>query len=370
MKTRKYYCKLLLALLVSGFLPVTGVLAQQYEKSRKLIQSYPATEETSVQIINKYGNVHVLPWDEDSIRFEIGIKVEANKQSRVDKTFDDIEIEFSKSSYYVIAQTVFGNKKSAFWADVTDFTSSMLSSGSNAQIDYTVYVPDKNELSIELKFGNLYMTDHSGKTTIYLSNGDFRGGSFSGLDLDHSFGNVVIESVQTGSLTLGYTELRLKHAGDIRITSKSSKSTINSFKTLRLNSKRDTYHFENAGAINGETSFSYLSIENLNGDLILNTNYGDLRIDSWGKDFTLMNLTADYTDVSMICDENFKYSFETYYNRKTRMIYPTNAGLFNIKEIDSDAGEYLLNGQISVPGKEPPRIKITISGGSVNLIQH
>ena len=72
----------------------------------------------------------------------------------------------------------------------------------------------------------------------------------------------------------------------------------------------------------------------------------------------------------MICSENFKYSLETYYNRKTRMMYPTNTGSFSIKEIDIDEGEYLLSGQTSAPGKEPPRIKITISGGSVNLIQH
>ena len=85
MKTKKFYCKILLALLVSGLLPGTGVLAQQYEKSRALVQSYPTTDETSVQIINKYGNIHVLPWEEDSIRFEINIKVEANKQSKTDK---------------------------------------------------------------------------------------------------------------------------------------------------------------------------------------------------------------------------------------------------------------------------------------------
>jgi DUF4097 and DUF4098 domain-containing protein YvlB len=370
MKTKKFYCKILLALLAIGLLPGTGVLAQQYEKSRSLVQSYPTTDETSVQIINKYGNIHILPWEEDSIRFEINIKVEANKQSKADKTYDNIDIEFSETSYYVIAQTIFGNKKNAFWADVSDFTSSMLNTGANAQIDYTVYIPSHLELSIELKFGSIYMTDHHGKTTVFVSNGDFRGGSFNDLDLDHSFGNVVIDSIQSGSLSLGYTELRLKHAGDIRITSKSSKPEIGSFNSIRLNSKRDTYFFEEAGAINGETSFSYLTIETLNGNLNLETNYGNLTIGDYGKEFNLMNLNGNYTDVNLVCGDNPGYSFEAYYNHKTKMIYPNEIGSFENKELDSDKGEYLLSGQCGRKEEGAPRIKITMNGGSINLIHH
>ena len=114
MKTRKLYCKIILALLMAGMLPGSGLLAQQYEKSRELTQAYPVTGETSLQIINKYGNIHILPWDEDSVRFEIKIKVESSKQSKVEKTYDNIEIEFTESSFYIIAQTVFGNQKNAF----------------------------------------------------------------------------------------------------------------------------------------------------------------------------------------------------------------------------------------------------------------
>jgi hypothetical protein len=368
MKTRKFYCKFFLALMIAGFVPGSTLLAQQYEKSRNITKVYPATGETSVQILNKYGNVHILPWDEDSIRFEISIKVEANKQSKVEKTYDNIEIEFSESSYYVIAQTVLGNQKNAFWADVSDFTNSMLKNGSNAQIDYTVYVPSNNELNIENKFGNVYMTDHSGKVILNVSNGDFRGGSFGILELDHSFGNVVIDTMLSGSLTLSYSELKLRHADDIRISSKSSKPNIGSFKSIRLNSKRDTYFFEDAGLINGETSFSYITIQNLEGDLILNTNYGNLSVDHFGNGFSMMNLAASYTDISMICGQGFDYFLEVYHNSKTRMIYPKDPPIFVLKEAGSEEGDFLLSGHAGASTENIPRLKITINGGSVNLV--
>jgi len=359
-----------MALLFAGIIPAGSVLAQQYERSRSLTRSFPASEETSVQIINKYGNIHVLPWDEDSIRFEIDIKVESSKESKVDKTYDNIDIEFSESSYYLIAQTVFGNQKSAFWADVSDFTSSMLKSGSNAQIDYTVFIPEGVELSLELKFGNIYMTDHSGKTTVFISNGDFRGGSFTELDLDHSFGNVLIESIENGTLTMAYSELHLKRAGDLRVSSKSSKPEIKSYSSLRINSKRDTWYLEKAGNLSGETSFSYITIESLDGDMILNTNYGNISVEGYGTNFNLMNLNSSYTDVSLVCSENPGYSFEAFYDKKTMMIYPTQVKSFINKEVDSDIGEYVLSGHCGKSGEGKPRIKITTNGGSINLIQH
>ncbi len=368
MKTRRSLCRTLLVLVLCGFLPAAPLLAQQYEKSRELTQVYPLSEETTVQIINKYGNVHILPWEKDSIRFEISIRVEAGKQSKLERTFSSIDIEFSESSFYVIAQTVFGNQKNSFWADVTDFTNSMLNAGSQAQIDYVVYLPENNEISIENKFGNIYMTDHSGKTLVMLSNGDFRGGSYRELELDHSFGNVNIETIVSGKLNLAYSELKLDHADELRITSKSSKPSIKSFGSLRINSRRDTYFIEEAGMVNGETSFSYLNLQSLNGDLILNANYGSLSIDGYGKNFSMMNLLADYTDVSMICRKKPGCMMEVYYDRKTELVYPGTSTGISFEDSETGEGQKLLKSKASGMREDSPRIKISIEGGSVNLI--
>ncbi|HSG67421.1 MAG TPA: hypothetical protein VK994_01845, partial [Bacteroidales bacterium] len=234
--------------------------------------------------------------------------------------------------------------------------------------DFIVYVPSVNELSIENKFGNIYMTDHEGKVTLNLSNGDIRGGTFKQLELEHSFGSVILDNMKSGMLNLSYTELKLKKAGDIRITSKSSKPTINSFTSIRLNSKRDTYFFENAGMINGETSFSYLTIRKLDGDLILNTNYGSLNIDDYGKTFSMMNVASTYTDISTICRAGFNYYLEVYYDQKTRMIYPQSPPVFMVSEINKDTGEYLLSGHSGSNSEKIPRLKINIKGGSFNLV--
>lgn len=369
MKTRKLYCKLLPALLIGGLLLPGALLAQQYEKSRDESRSFPANAETAIEVINKYGNIHVLPWDKDSVRFDISIRVESGKQSKVEKTFGNISIEYTESMYYVIAQTVFGNQKNAFWTDVSDLASSMLSSGSAAQIDYTIYVPQGNKLSIENKFGNVYMTDHKGKAVVKVSNGDFRGGSFRQLELDHGFGNVVLDNIQSGSLELSYSDLKLKKAGDIRVSSKSSKASIGNFSNIRINSRRDTYFFDEAGMINGETSFSYFTIATLRGDLILTTNYGSLSIDGYEKSISMLNVVSAYTDISTICNSGFSYFLETYYDQKTRMVYPQSPPIFVVQETDKEAGQFLLSGHSGSNADNLPRLKFSLKGGSFNLIQ-
>ena len=213
------------------------------------------------------------------------------------------------------------------------------------------------------------MTDHSGKVVLTISNGDFRGGILNILELDHGFGNVVIDSIKNGNMELSYTELKLNYCHDLRINSKSSKPNIKSFGTLRLNSKRDTYFFEKAGMINGETSFTYLTIEEQQGDIILNTNYGNISIDDFGRNFSMMNLAARYTDVSMICSQGFNYYLEVYYDEKTRMIYPKSPPIFLIKELEDQEDKFLLSGHSGSNADDVPRMKINIEGGSVKLIQ-
>ena len=124
-------------------------------------------------MINKYGDIHLIPWEKDSVVFEIDFSVTSNKQAKVDKIFDYVDFDFKATAYYVIAQTVFEGQNS-FWREMADVASTIFSSGTNTRIDYTVYFPAGNDVRIENKFGNIYTTDHTGKVDITLSNGDLK----------------------------------------------------------------------------------------------------------------------------------------------------------------------------------------------------
>ncbi len=229
MKIRLLLCRSLLAIiLLAGF----TIQAQTYEKSRSLSRSYAVDINTEIQVVNKYGNIHLIPWEKDSVRFDIELKVTTTKQSKLDKTFDYIDFDFRSSKYYVIAQTVFEGK-AAFWTEVSDLASTIFSSGTKTQIDYTIYLPSNSNLRTELKFGNIYGSDHHGKLFVKLSNGDMKAHALTGeTTLDLEFGNTDIYQLDEAKIVSRYAEVNIEACGDLDIESKSTKFEIESAESI------------------------------------------------------------------------------------------------------------------------------------------
>ena len=67
---------------------VVQLNAQVFTKSKKINRSFKINSETSLQITNKYGNIHLVPWEKDSIKMEINLEFKANKASKINKLYN------------------------------------------------------------------------------------------------------------------------------------------------------------------------------------------------------------------------------------------------------------------------------------------
>ncbi|HRZ77672.1 MAG TPA: hypothetical protein P5248_09915 [Bacteroidales bacterium] len=70
--------RIVLILLLAPALIVQG----QSQRSRRVVKSFKAFENTSVQVVNKYGNVHLVPWEKDSVRLEVQLNISGSKDPR------------------------------------------------------------------------------------------------------------------------------------------------------------------------------------------------------------------------------------------------------------------------------------------------
>lgn len=324
-----------LAALLTGFCS----FGQNYEKSRTVNESFPVNPETEIEISNKYGNIHLISWEKDSVRFEIKLSVTANKESKADKTFDYIDFDFKTSKYYIVAQTVFAGKGS-FWSDVSDLASTVFTSGTKTQIEYTVYLPAGNHIRIENKFGNVYTTDHTGVFDLNLSNGDFKAHSLMGeskLILD--FGNANIDQINNAKLFINYSEINLDEADKLDIESKSSKFYLENMGELTIKSKRDKFYIKEVGSLIGDVSFTFFEIDQLSGNVDMKTHYGDLTIKGFSDEIEFIKLNSDYTDFNFYFDEERLYEIELLCNKKTSITYP--AILLTKKETQLEEDEQI-----------------------------
>ena len=99
-----------------------------------------------------------------------------------------INFEFSNTKYYIIARTQLKQDQNAFWAEVSDLANTIFSGNNKTQIYHFIFMPASITVTFENKFGNIYSTDHNGKITVKLSNGDFKANNLSGdVNLDFSF---------------------------------------------------------------------------------------------------------------------------------------------------------------------------------------
>lgn len=365
METRSNYKYLVAAVCLAMSFSLAG---QTYENSRTLREAYRIASNTEVQVINKYGDIHLIPWEKDSVVFEIDFSVTSNKQTKVDKIFDYVDFDFKATPYYVIAQTVFEGQNT-IWSEMADVAGTIFSSGTSTKIDYTVYFPAGNDVRIENKFGNIYTTDHTGKVDINLSNGDMKGHTFSGpARIKVEFGNVTINKITSANIALGYAEFNLDEGGDLTFETRSSKLYLNSCEILHLDSKRDRYYIKSAGEITGDAFFSYLSLDKVTSKINLKTNYGDFKLLDISPSFLRMDFTSQYSDITLYLNAEHLYEFEITRDDRSQVI--SSASLISKKEDPVEGMEKTFRSFISAgkDGKPKAPFTINIKSGKIYLM--
>jgi DUF4097 and DUF4098 domain-containing protein YvlB len=345
-----------------------SLTGQVYENSRSLREAYRIAPNVEVQVINKYGDIHMVPWEKDSVVFEIDFSVTSNKQAKVDKIFDYIDFDFKATAYYVIAQTVFEGQNN-IWSEMADVASTIFSSGTSTRIDYTVYFPAGNDVRLENKFGNIYTTDHTGKADINLSNGDMKGHTFSGpTRLKVEFGNATIDKIINANISLGYAELNLDQAGEISFETRSSKIYLDDCEYLHLDSKRDHYYVKSAGEITGEAFFSYFNLNKVTSKINLKTNYGDIKLLGISDSFLRMDLSSQYSDITIYLDEDHLYEFDIMRDDRSQIL--SSANVISKKEEPVAGAEKTFQAKITAgkAGKPKVPVSINIKAGKIYLM--
>jgi hypothetical protein len=364
-KAMKY--KLIVILILYGLLIPAIAKPQVYERSRQESKEWKVSKETSLEMNNKYGNVHLYVWDKDSVKVNINMHIKASKQAKVDKIYEYIDFEFTENKYFIIARTRF-NQQGEFWAEVSDLANTFFSSGTKVQIDYSVYLPSSINVKIENKFGNIYTTDHYGKMSVILSNGDYKANDLKGsTDLNVSFGNATINSIESGKLSISYGELELGNAGNLTIESKSSTLNIEKAVSLTINSKRDKYNINQLGVLSGKTSFSYLTIKTFNSDLTLSTDYGEVNLGGISSEFRLIDLTSNYTDIQLKIPARASYTVDISHTVSTVIMAPENYSELKSETIDKKADLYKTTGTAGNGPLKKGKVNIKSKSGKITF---
>jgi len=247
---------------------------------RNYSKTYPANGDDKLVIDNSYGSIVVNTWDKNYFKVDVQIKASARNGSDEKDMLDDVSISDAKDGSTVAFRTNIDKGKSIwktiFGGDWGDHSVS---------INYTIYMPSRNELVIRNRYGNTELPDLSGRVTIESSYGSLRGKSLSGEStIRERYGNIDVENLGTTAIDLSYGNLSLGSVRNIQANA--------SYSGISIDKLRE------AGAFNIRYGGG-LKIEDMDRNvnrLAVNTTYSSVNVGLSGDENANFDIVVHYGD--------------------------------------------------------------------------
>ena len=332
--------------------------AQVPEYSRRVTRSFKVSNAVTVDIVNKYGKVQVLTWDTDSVKFMIDLRIKAKDEEKLQKLKQSIDFEFTTGQFFVIAHTLLGQGNQDIFKEIVDIAGSYLTAANSVTINYTVMVPDYVLLKIENKFGDVYIDDLQNNLNLSLSYGDLTANRLNGkTELRLGSGDGTINYMKDGQVVVSYANLHIKESGKLFAETRSSNITIDKSTTLKLDSRRDKLFLNDIGSISGSGYFSAINMGDLHGDINLSMRYGDCNVDRVARTFTLVNISSEFTDMSLGFEKSASFSIEVTHHQDMAFTYPGNLSPLSTRVINADSKQAMTSG---IVGSDPGDARVII----------
>lgn len=340
----------------------------QFTETKEISKRFKVTPETRIEISNKYGKIEINTWDKDSVIFDIKIKVEEKKLSKLEKSIDDIDFEFTNSQHFLIARTKVGESLSSLEKEFMRFKETLLQSDGSMEINYTVWLPKKNTLQVENKFGDIFIGDYSGDVEINLSNGNLKSHDFTGkVNLTLNFADATVNEMKRGRFDCNYSDVYLKKAESLNAVSKSSTFEILEILNLDANSRRDKFRIRLADRVDARGSFSNFRINELTDRLSLRSEYGDLDIEKTAPDFSTLFIESKSTDINLYFDTEVTFDFEITHT-KTQVDLCREMKTEEETKLDEKEGKMKLTGYFGKKAPGNKQLIINAVSGEINIL--
>ena len=307
---------LLLCFMAGGALAARADCPSQ-EFSRTINREFGTTADGMTALYNKYGTVNVKTWQNNSVKIDITIVVNAGSQREADKIFDRIKVNFANAVGYVKAETMI-EQNNTWWPEgnTCDF-----------KINYDISMPMGNQLDLKNRYGNSYVSKLNGKLTAEIKYGDLRTEVIGNdADLNLGYGKAYIAKVNHLYGQVSYSELTVTDAEEVQLDTKYSELRSDRINTLRLTSKYDDFEFGTVNELRLQTKYANLRVRNAGSAYVTaqytdvkltnlaemadtDLSYGSLKIESVDRNFSEVNVVGKYTDVQVSTERSVPYRF-------------------------------------------------------------
>lgn len=283
-----------------------GKLRGKYSKEKTIKKEYNVNSNALLKVINSYGNLNVISWEENRILIEVHIKTSGNNEEKVQKKLDDITVDFEASNEMVSAKTIFNKNKSSWgwnWGN----------SNVNMQINYTIKLPVKNSVHLDNDYGNIILDRIDGHAKINCDYGRLEIGELHGrnnyLNFDYT-SKSSIGYINSGEIKADYSGFTIDKAGNLKINADYTNSTILSMENLQYSCDYGNIEVGEAHNVDGNGDYINVKLGTVHGNVDINSDYGSLRINDMAADAGNLHISSDYTGIKIGYSPQYFFDFE------------------------------------------------------------
>lgn len=350
-------------LLTASMLLAFNLQAEEKEEFSKVVQKeFSINSNSNLEINNKYGDVHIQNWDQNSFKIVVKITVDVRDKKQADNLLEMLNIVFVQDGDHISVTTKISDDfgKGQGWLG---------HNGKKFSIDYTVNMPKNNALKVSNKYGNIFINEMRGFVDIDLKYGDMninkltRGDEKPMNQIVMAYSKANITECNWVKLQVSYSKIDIERSKALILLSKYSKGDLGRTSSLVGDNSYDTYQVGDLANLVIEGKYSNFMINSVSKKVDVNIKYTDLKVNMVPKTFESIEVDNQYGKVNLGIEPGASYRLngEAKY---TNIEYPTeNARLNRI----SENTRLSLNGTI---GNDPKAtVRVNTQYGGVKLIQ-
>lgn len=353
------------AYLLSSLILVALVSNGQVRMEKDYSNTFEVLPGNRIEISNKYGEVIVQSWEENSVRITALVIAEGRNEEAVNKNMNRTEVSMRKVGQLISVETKIERSGGlgTLLGDVEDY-SKQLFGNQSLQVDLEVWLPMDIDLSIENKYGDIFLSSLNGEIDVTLAHGDIRGNRIEGhLDMEHSFGKANFDFVNRGRFTLRGSELVIDEGNSYSFQSSSSEIELYDTHYARLDSRNDKIKIVSINELHGFGRFTDLEAEGINRIVDLDFEFGEILMSNIEQRFTNIDLSSVSTDINLVLNQA-SYINATIEGDEQKMIVP-NSMLSLSRDYNEEEKTVRLTGNLGPTQDFVSELTLIADGGDV-----
>ena len=289
-----------------------GVQDEQNDqvKIKTFTKSFAMDAGDKMNLSNKYGDVLIKIWDKREVKVEVEIKASSSQNGEAQRLLDETSIEAGKTGDLISFKTNMGNRDGNYGSR---FRNGKMVWKREVKVNYVVYMPASNSLSMSTQYGNMTMGNFSGPLYAKVQYGNFTAGSLNSNNnyISVQYGKADVEEVNVATIKQQYgSGLTIGTVGTLDLNAQYVGVNIQKIRGNAIVKQQYGSGLTIGSVDNLELDAQYANVTlgTINGNANVKQQYNNISISSVNK----LNLKAEYANVkvgSLKGDGSFKLSY-------------------------------------------------------------